>query len=44
VRRYATRVVALKGGEMVFEGMPTDIDEEWFRHIYGEAAREVHVT
>jgi phosphonate transport system ATP-binding protein len=44
VRRYATRVVALKGGELVFQGKPTDIDEEWFRAIYGESAREVHVN
>lgn len=44
VRRYATRVVALKAGELVFEGSPEEIDEAWFAKIYGEAAREVHVN
>lgn len=44
VRRYATRVVALKQGELVFSGSPTEIDEAWFKQIYGDAAREVHVN
>lgn len=44
VRRYATRVIALKGGELVYNGRPTEIDEKWFAQIYGEAAREVHVN
>ena len=44
VRRYATRVVALKGGEIVFNGSPKEIDEAWFQRIYGEGAREVHVN
>lgn len=44
VRRYATRVIALKAGEMVFNGGPSEIDEAWFKRIYGEAAREVHVN
>lgn len=44
VRRYAHRVVALKGGEKVFDGSPKEIDEEWFKQIYGESAREVHVN
>lgn len=43
VRQYATRVIALKAGEIVFEGSPKDIDEDWFKKIYGESAREVHV-
>lgn len=43
VRRYATRVVALKGGELVFQGDPHDIDEAWFKRIYGEDAIEVHI-
>ena len=30
VRRYATRVLALKGGEIVYQGNPSDIDETWF--------------
>ena len=43
VRRYASRVIALKDGEMVYEGSPSDIDENWFRTIYGEEAEEVEV-
>lgn len=43
VREYSTHVVALRGGEKVFEGKPSDITEQWFRDIYGEEAREVEV-
>jgi phosphonate transport system ATP-binding protein len=43
VRRYTTRVIALKGGELVFEGGPEEIDEDWFKRIYGEQAREVGI-
>lgn len=43
VRQYATRVIALKAGEIVFEGSPSEITEDWFRKIYGEEAKEVHV-
>lgn len=44
VRQYATRVIALKGGEKVYEGEPKDIDEAWFSKIYGEGAKEVHIN
>jgi phosphonate transport system ATP-binding protein len=44
VRQYASRVIALKAGELVYEGAPADIDEAWFQRIYGEGAREVHVN
>lgn len=43
VRQYATRVIALKGGEMVFEGTPQEITDEWFTTIYGEDAVEVEI-
>jgi phosphonate transport system ATP-binding protein len=43
VRRYASRVVALRAGRIVFEGSPEEITQEWFRHIYGEEAQEVDV-
>ena len=43
VRRYATRVIALKDGEIIYEGLPSDIDEAWFRTIYGEEAEEVEI-
>ncbi|NCN41269.1 phosphonate ABC transporter ATP-binding protein [bacterium] len=44
VRQYATRVIALKGGEIVYQGSPEDITEAWFEKIYGEGAKEVHVN
>lgn len=44
VRQYATRVVALKGGELVYEGDPKSIDEAWFEKIYGAGAKEVHIN
>jgi phosphonate transport system ATP-binding protein len=43
-RRYASRVVALKSGQVVFDGAPTAITPEWFRQIYGEDAVEVEIT
>jgi phosphonate transport system ATP-binding protein len=42
VREYATRVIALKDGELVFEGRPEQIDRAWFKKIYGEEARDLH--
>lgn len=44
VRQYATRVIALKAGEIVFQGRPQEINEAWFQQIYGEKAKEVHVN
>ncbi|MFN7455539.1 MAG: phosphonate ABC transporter ATP-binding protein [Pseudobdellovibrionaceae bacterium] len=44
VRQYATRVIALKGGEIVYEGDPKNIDEAWFERIYGAGAKEVHIN
>jgi len=44
VRQYATRVIALKGGELVFEGDPSLIDQAWFEKIYGAGAKEVHIN
>ena len=43
VRRYATRVIALRDGTIVFEGQPSEITEEWFHTIYGEDAEEVEI-
>ncbi|HUX61612.1 MAG TPA: phosphonate ABC transporter ATP-binding protein [Ignavibacteriaceae bacterium] len=43
VRRYATRVIALKAGEIIYQGAPSDINEAWFRTIYGEEAEEVEI-
>lgn len=44
VRQYATRVIALKGGEIVYQGSPSEINEQWFEKIYGEGAKEVHIN
>jgi phosphonate transport system ATP-binding protein len=43
VREYATRVLALKEGRIVFEGAPNEIDQKWFQRIYGVEARDVDV-
>ena len=42
-RRYGTRILALKAGEIVFEGSPAEIDKDKFKEIYGEDAEEVEV-
>jgi phosphonate transport system ATP-binding protein len=42
-RRYGTRIIALKDGELMFDGAPADIDEAKFKEIYGEDAEEVEV-
>ena len=43
VRRYATRVIALKAGEIIYQGHPSEINETWFKTIYGEEAEEVEI-
>lgn len=43
VRQYATRAIALRNGEKVFDGSPADITDSWFSTIYGEDAREVEI-
>ncbi len=43
-RRYGTRILALKGGEIVFDGLPREIDEARFKAIYGEDAVAVEIT
>ena len=42
-RRYGTRILALKDGKIVFEGLPDEIDEARFKEIYGEEAEQVEV-
>lgn len=42
-RRYGTRVIALKGGRIAFDGHPVEIDERKFKDIYGEDAVEVEI-
>ncbi len=43
-RRYGTRIIALKAGRLVFDGLPRDIDEGRFKEIYGEEAIEVEIA
>jgi phosphonate transport system ATP-binding protein len=44
VHRYATRVIALKDGELVFEGTPDQIDDAQFKAIYGQEAERISVV
>lgn len=40
-RRYGNRVVALKDGLKVYEGLPVEIDNARFKQIYSQDAEEV---
>jgi len=44
VHRYATRAIALKDGELVFEGLPQEIDDVQFKAIYGQEAERVSIV
>lgn len=44
VHRYATRAIALKDGEMVFQGLPKEIDDAQFKDIYGQEAERVSLV
>ena len=41
VHRYGQRVIALNEGRLVFEGLPSDIDDALFKDIYGQEAERV---
>jgi phosphonate transport system ATP-binding protein len=41
VHRYADRVIALNQGKLVFEGLPSEIDDDKFKEIYGREAERV---
>ncbi len=41
VHRYADRAIALNEGRLVFEGPPSEIDDERFKEIYGKEAERV---
>ncbi|MCE5199771.1 MAG: phosphonate ABC transporter ATP-binding protein [Armatimonadota bacterium] len=43
-RRYADRVIALKAGRIVFDGLPEEIDDARFKQIYGEEAVQVEIA
>lgn len=42
-REYGDRIIALKAGEIVYDGSPANIDEARFIEIYGEEAVEVKI-
>jgi len=43
-RAYGTRIIALKEGRIVYDGLPADIDDARFKEIYGEEAVRVEVA
>jgi phosphonate transport system ATP-binding protein len=43
VHRYATRAIALKDGDVVFEGLPKQIDDVQFKSIYGQEAEKISI-
>jgi phosphonate transport system ATP-binding protein len=44
VTRYATRMVALRDGRLVWEGVPDEFDHATFKDIYGEEAQPASNT
>jgi phosphonate transport system ATP-binding protein len=44
VHRYATTAIALKDGQVVFQGLPNEIDDAQFKAIYGQEAERVSVV
>lgn len=44
VHRYATRAIALKDGNLVFEGLPKEIDDTQFKQIYGKDAERIEIV
>jgi len=44
VHRYATHAIALKDGQLVFQGLPQEIDDEQFKAIYGQEAERVSIV
>jgi phosphonate transport system ATP-binding protein len=44
VERYATRLVALRAGRVVWEGLPNQFDRATFKEIYGEDAEPASNT
>jgi len=43
-RTYADRIIALKDGQLEFDGLPDEIDDQRFRDIYGEDAVRVEIS
>lgn len=43
-RRYCTRIVALKSGQVVFDGSPASLDDRMLTEIYGAEAQDAGIT
>ena len=43
VHRYATQAIALKDGQLVFQGLPNQIDDAQFKTIFGQEAERVTI-
>lgn len=43
VHRYATSAIGLKGGQLVFQGLPQEIDDAQFKEIFGQEAERVTI-
>jgi phosphonate transport system ATP-binding protein len=41
VHRYANKAIALNQGRLVFEGVPSQIDDDKFKEIYGKEAERI---
>ncbi|HAJ06138.1 MAG TPA: phosphonate ABC transporter ATP-binding protein [Chloroflexi bacterium] len=41
VHEYADRAIALNQGKLMFDGVPTEIDDKKFKNIYGQEAKRV---
>ena len=44
VRKYGTRAIGLKEGQIVYDGHPKGIDDEKFKEVFGEEAEKVHIA
>jgi phosphonate transport system ATP-binding protein len=42
-RKYGSHVLALKDGDIAYQGKPIDIDDQRFKEIYGQTAEEVEI-
>jgi phosphonate transport system ATP-binding protein len=40
-RRYCDRIIALRGGELVFDGAPAELDDNRLRYLYGNSTDEL---
>jgi phosphonate transport system ATP-binding protein len=41
VQQYADRAIALNEGQLVFDGLPHEIDDQRFKEIYGQEAERI---